>query len=192
MNFSIRTGFIALTIFVILVAAFFSGNAIFISVCSLAVFASILVALPMALVLGSHKGRVSCFAFFTVSLGVFLASDYFSVKDAMATAAISSMEKQQPIPANGQFLLPPAIPNPIQPNFAPAPIGIGPNGLPLLNGTPMASYTSNFFELQELKKLTMLLIACAIGLVSGFVVSRFAPANAMPVLNVTPQARKAG
>ena len=214
MSFSLRTAFAAFTVLAVLVAAFFSGNWVFVSVCSLAVFVLMLASLPLALLTESTRKRLFFVTFSIVSIGIFLASGYFSAVDALAAKVVSMREVQAPLPAyprNGQSLIPAGtnliVPrafsegSPRLPVSQPAPFSDGPTVLTPRNaGTgsnlrPMVTaplYISNIYEVRELKKLVTLLIACIVGAVVGCAISRLTPSGSQSVVNVNPSARKAG
>ncbi|MDB4483622.1 hypothetical protein N9061_00605 [bacterium] len=193
MSFSLRTIFAAVTVLAVLVAAFFSGNWVFLSLCSLGLFIFMLASLPLALLTESKRKSMFFITFSIVSIGIFLASGYFSAVDTLASKVASMREVQVPIPAYR------VIPNPLTPIpsntkpislpgpfsgvlpivASPNPIGIAP------------TYTSNVNELRELKKLVALLIACITGAVVGCAISRLTPSGSQTVAKATPSVRKA-
>ena len=198
MSFSLRTIFAAVTVLAVLVAAFFSGNWVFVSLCSLGLFIFMLASLPLALLTESKRKRMFFVTFSIVSIGIFLASGYFSAVDTLASKVASMREVQVPIPAfprNGQSLMPAGIAgtavnlSPIsqpRPFSGVSPIVASPN---LIGIAP--TYASNVNELRELKQLVALLIACITGAVVGCAISRLTPSDSQTAVKVNPSARKA-
>ncbi len=212
MSFSLRTIFAAVTVLAVLVAAFFSGNWVFVSLCSLGLFIFMLASLPLALLTESKRKRMFFVTFSIVSIGIFLASGYFSAVDTLASKVASMREVQVPIPAYR------VIPNPLSLQMAGNP-PTGPSSLtprrvagaasniifnqprPFRSGSTVVqspnpigtvpTYTSNVYELRELKQLVALLIACIAGAVVGCVISRLTPSDSQTAVKVNPSARKA-
>ena len=193
MSFSLRTIFAAVTVLAVLVAAFFSGNWVFLSLCSLGLFIFMLASLPLALLTESKRKRMFFVTFSIVSIGIFLASGYFAAVDTLAAKVVSKMEVKVPMPAiagTGQSLIPIVVtgtPSNLKPisaprpfsRFTPNPIGIAP------------TYTSNVYELRELKQLVTLLIVCVVGAVVGCAISRLTPPGSQTLAKASPSVRKA-
>ena len=213
MSFSLRTIFAAVTVLAVLVAAFFSGNWVFLSLCSLGLFIFMLASLPLALLTESKRKSMFFITFSIVSIGIFLASGYFSAVDTLASKVASMSEVQVPIPAYR------VIPNPLSLQMAGNPqtgqsltpkgvagakINTKPISLPrpfssgslVVNSSPnpigtVPTYISNVNELRELKQLVALLIACITGAVVGCAISRLTPSGSQTVAKANPPVRKA-
>ena len=181
MSFSLRAIFAAVTVLAVLIAAFFSGNWVFVSLCSLGLFIFMLASLPLALLTESKQKRMFFVTFSIVSIGIFLASGYFAAVDTLAAKVVSKMEVKVPMPAiagTGQSLIPLGLAGTtnVKPISQPRPFsGVSPivNSPNPIGIAPL--YTSNVNELRELKKLVTLLLACIAGAVVGGAISRFTP-----------------
>lgn len=207
MSFSLRTIFAAVTVLAVLVAAFFSGNWVFVSLCSLGLFIFMLASLPLALLTESKRKSMFFVTFSIVSIGIFLASGYFAAVGNLSSKVASMREVKVQGPSNrvipnplslqmagnpqtGQSLTPTGVPvtriNLPRPFSSGSPVVVSPNPI----GT-VSTYTSNVYELRELKKLVTLLIACIAGAVVGCLISRLTHPGSQAVAKANPSVRKA-